>query len=339
MQLRGQLTKMDENLQTAGNSSARSCGLPWQKSRAQGCLLGQVCGDALGSEVECFADPDAIRSAFPGGVREMRGGGAFNTLAGQPTDDSEMALALARTLVRSGGFDPDEVRRAYVSWFESGPFDCGETIAAALCGHINSSSQGNGALMRASPLGLLGAGRDRDQVADWARRDAALTHPNPVCQDVNALFVLAIATSVREGSDPQALYNCARRWADKMEMSEEVREAIESAATTTWIERSGGKQAWVLVALQNALWQLLHAPNLEEGIVDTIGRGGAARTNAAVCGALLGSVYGIDAVPSRWRDAVTGCRPAAGQAGVGQPRPETYWASDVLELAQQLISA
>ncbi len=268
----------------------------------------------------------------------MHDGGAFNTLAGQPTDDSEMALALARTLVESGGFDQAEVRRAYERWFESGPFDCGETIAAALCGHIDRNSQGNGALMRAGPLGLFGAGRDRELVAGWAREDAALTHPNAVCLDVNALYVLAVATSVTEGSDPQSLYASVCRWAVEMEVSNEILEGIEAAETATWIERSGGKQAWVLVALQNALWQLLHAPSLEEGVVDTIGRGGATGTNAAVCGALLGSVYGRDAVPERWIGAVINCKPEAGRAGVGQPRPAKYWPSDVLELALQLIS-
>lgn len=57
-------------------------------------------------------------------------------------------------------------------------------------------------------------------------------------------------------------------------------------------------QGWVLVAFQNAVWQLLHAPSLEEGVVDTVMRGGDTDTNAAICGALLGAVYGREA-PSR----------------------------------------
>lgn len=70
-------------------------------SRAQGCLLGQVAGDALGSLVE-FQSPEEIRRTYPSGVRDLMDGGTWNTLAGQPTDDSEMALMLARSLVKEG---------------------------------------------------------------------------------------------------------------------------------------------------------------------------------------------------------------------------------------------
>ncbi len=314
-------------------------GRPWQRSRAQGCLLSQICGDALGSGVECYGDAGEIGQRFPGGVRDMSDGGAFDTLAGQPSDVSEMAIVLARTLVRRGGYDREELRAAYREWFNSGPFKCDDTVAAAMCGNAGSASQGNGALMRASPLGLFGVGWDTKTVAAWARSDASITHPSPVCQDANALFVLAIATAIGESASPAALYRSVRQWAAEMDADSELIEAIAAAETDTWIERSGGKRDWVLVALQNALWQLLHAPNLEEGIVDTIGRGGAVGANAAVCGALLGAVYGKAAIPARWLEAVQNCRPAAGADGVGQPRPEACWPVDAMELAQLLLAA
>ena len=320
------------------SNQRRPCHRPWQVARAQGCLLGQICGDALGSQVEFSDDAASLHKSSCHDVREMKDGGVFNTCAGQPTDDSEMALALAHALVESGQFDIAKIHTAYRNWFESGPFDCGETIAAALCGHMNPSSQGNGALMRASPLGLFGAGRDNKIVTDMACKDAALTHPNPICQEANAVFVLIIANAVSDGGNPQVLHRLARQWAVDMAVSKEVIEGIDAARRKTWIDKSSGKQAWALVALQNALWQLLHAPNLEEGIVDTITRGGATGTNAAVCGALLGSVYGVEAIPERWRDAVLKCQPDKENPTVSQPRPREYWASDVLELSKQLIS-
>jgi hypothetical protein len=67
-------------------------------ARAQGCFFGQVAGDSLGSQVE-FETAAAIASAHPDGVRALVDGGRWQTLAGQPTDDSEMALAL-------GSLDP-----------------------------------------------------------------------------------------------------------------------------------------------------------------------------------------------------------------------------------------
>ncbi len=74
-------------------------------SRARGCLLGQLAGDALGSLVE-FWSPEEIRRAYPAGVRDLADGGVWDTIAGQPTDDSEMALALARMLAERGTYDP-----------------------------------------------------------------------------------------------------------------------------------------------------------------------------------------------------------------------------------------
>lgn len=70
-------------------------------ARARGCLLGQLAGDALGSLVE-FQSPEEIHRSYPEGVRELADGGTWNTIAGQPTDDSEMALLLARMLTERG---------------------------------------------------------------------------------------------------------------------------------------------------------------------------------------------------------------------------------------------
>jgi ADP-ribosylglycohydrolase len=92
----------------------------------------------------------------------------------------------------------------------------------------------------------------------------------------------------------------------------------------------------VLTAFRNALWQLLHAPNFEAGIVDTVMRGGDTDTNAAICGALLGSIYGSKAVPVQWTEALFSCRPSAGKSGVKRPRPECFWPVDVLDLAEEL---
>ena len=89
--------------------------------------------------------------------------------------------------------------------------------------------------------------------------------------------------------------------------------------------------------IQNALWQLLHASNLEEAVVDTVMRGGDTDTNAAICGALLGAVHGREAIPDRWTECLRNCRPLAGQAHVFRPRPRRFWPVDAMELAERLI--
>src|SRR5450755_1406548 len=89
-------------------------------SRAQGCLLGQLAGDALGSMVE-FRGPEDIRCDYPNRIRELADGGRWGTIAGQPTDDSEMALMLARMLAEQKKYDAEEARKAYRFWLDSHP--------------------------------------------------------------------------------------------------------------------------------------------------------------------------------------------------------------------------
>ncbi|MFA6034547.1 MAG: ADP-ribosylglycohydrolase family protein [Myxococcota bacterium] len=303
--------------------------------RAQGCLLGQLAGDALGGQVE-FQWSEQIWEKYPDGVRELADGGTWDTIAGQPTDDSEMALILARTIVEYGTYDANAARNAYLYWIDSGPFDCGGTISAALSGRPNPDSQANGAMMRASPLGIFGAGHDLSIVADWAGHDAALTHPNIICVQANSLYATAIAFAIRTGVTPDAVYRGVLSRAMDMKVEPGLMAAIVDAAESPPVEYVH-KQGWILIAFQNALWQLLHAATLEEAVVNTVMRGGDTDTNAAICGSLLGAVYGRGAIPGQWVKSLLGCRPANGDPRVRHPRPECFWPVDALELAEQLL--
>jgi ADP-ribosyl-[dinitrogen reductase] hydrolase len=304
-------------------------------ARAQGCLMGQLAGDALGSLVE-FQSAETIQRAHPLGVRKMVRGGTWDTLAGQPTDDSELALLLARMLVKEGTYLPEQAFEAYRYWLSSNPFDCGATTSSGLKGFPNEASQANGALMRISPLGIFGTKVSLAQVAEWARQDAALTHPSLVCQQANALFVMAISQAIHAALEPNDLYLRMVRWAEEQGVEAPLMQIIREAAETAPADYRT-HQGWVLIAFQNALYQLLHATNLEEGVVDTIMRGGDTDTNAAICGALLGAVYGLDAIPRQWVTSVLTCRPKIGTPGVNRPRPECFWPVDALTLAEALV--
>jgi ADP-ribosylglycohydrolase/fructose-1,6-bisphosphatase/inositol monophosphatase family enzyme len=319
--------------------------------RAQGAMLGQLCGDALGSLVE-FQSAEEIAEDWPEGVRELLDGGTWNLIAGQPTDDSELALALARALVRRGGFDADEVARAYVAWYETRPFDIGHTTRAALSvaaaahqagrdagdaarGAARAESKANGALMRVAPLGILGHCHTATQVAHWAREDARLTHPHPVCLDASAAFAVAIAHAVGRGGSPAEVADAVLEFAREAGLHPEVTEALARARRLR--PDYATHQGLVTVALQNAFFQLRHAAP-EEGLVDTVRRGGDTDTNGAVAGALLGAVHGAQALPVRWRSAVLSCVPVEGAPGVARPRPSSCWAVDALVLAERLVA-
>jgi len=306
-----------------------------QLSRAQGCFMGQLCGDALGSQLE-FMTPQQVAQQPTECRRDLVGGGPFGLIAGQPTDDSEMALLLAHTLVGADRYHAEAAWEAYEQWLVSRPFDMGNTIVSALSGHPQPESQANGALMRISPLGIFGAARDPRQVAGWAREDAALTHPHVVCCDANALFAAAVAVAVGEGVGAGDLYARITGWCDDWGVDAELAMIVRKAADHPPADCTD-HAGWVLIALQNALWQLRHAPSLEAALIDTVARGGDTDTNAAICGALLGAVHGLAGVPTRWRRAVLSCRPSRHALGVRHPRPQTLWPCGALSVAEALL--
>jgi len=293
-------------------------------ARAQGCLLGQVIGDSLGSLVE-FKTAAEIARLFPGGVRALADGGVYHTIAGQPTDDSEMALALARSLALHKDFVAEKVLEAYREWLTSRPVDIGTTTERGLLGLHTTESESNGSLMRVSPVGVWAAG-NVERAARAAREDAALTHKNPLCLDASAAYAAAIAVGVaggdRRSMREAALANCGGR----------AREAIAKAKPP---EDYFTQMGWVLTALQNAFFHLQES-SFEEALVATVAAGGDTDTNAAICGALLGAALGRSAIPSRWILPVLACRSTV-DAGAPRPRPSAYWPDDILELAEALL--
>jgi ADP-ribosyl-[dinitrogen reductase] hydrolase len=302
-------------------------------SRAQGALLGQCAGDSLGSLVE-FAPAADVRARYSDGPRLLDDGGCWDTIAGQPTDDTEMALALSRAVAAQGRYDVAAVREAYGAWHRSSPFDVGRTTEAALLGSPLVESQANGSLMRAAPLGLLAHALSSADAADLAMTDSALTHPNPVCGDATAAYVVALAHAIGHGLGPGASYEAALRWAREAGAQAAVVDALDRATISAPV-CEGESQGWVLITLQNAFYELLHAPSVEAGVVATVRRGGDTDTNAAVAGALLGAVYGRAAVPFQWRQMVMSCH--AHPAASRRPRPAAYWPADALDLAERLL--
>ena len=281
------------------------------------------------------ATADEVRRLHPEGPRRLADGGTWNTLAGQATDDSEMATALSRSILAAEGFRPAAALAAYRAWLGSAPFDVGNTVRAALSGAPRRDSQANGSLMRVSPLAVAAHALAPPAAVALARADSALTHPHPVCGDSVAAFVVAIGHALRH-ADPPAAYEAACAWAKEDGAEPTVRGALDAARERPPV-CDGASRGFVLIALQNAFFELLHAPSLEEGVVATVRRGGDTDTNAAIAGALLGAVHGSGSVPRQWRSMILSCRPHPLRAA--RPRPMAYWPIDLLEQAECLLRA
>jgi ADP-ribosyl-[dinitrogen reductase] hydrolase len=313
--------------------------------RAVGCLIGQIAGDSLGSLVE-FQTPGEIARRYPDGVRDLADGGTWDTVAGQPTDDSELALALARTLVTSTAWPAEAVAAAYGDWYASRPFDVGGTtglafsVAAAAVTNkalearrvANRASQSNGALMRCAPIGIWA--RDADEAAAVAREDALLSHPHPLCQAASAACVAATCVAIR-GGDRAAMFVAAET-AAAAPAADKLRESLARAKRGEGPADFVHQQGSVLIAFQNAFRHLARGTPLEDALIETVRQGGDTDTNAAICGALLGAAQGRGAIPPRWSTAILACRTLA-ESGVPHPRHPRYWPDDVAVIAEALL--
>jgi ADP-ribosyl-[dinitrogen reductase] hydrolase len=103
------------------------------RERAIGALLGLAVGDALGTTLEFSARDSRPR------LTDIEGGGPFHLQAGEWTDDTSMALALADSLLSCDGLDEHDLMTRFVSWMDEGAyssngrcFDIGNTVRAAI---------------------------------------------------------------------------------------------------------------------------------------------------------------------------------------------------------------
>lgn len=216
--------------------------------RAAAALLGLACGDALGSTVE-FLDREEICRRYPGGLRDVVGGGVLGLAPGETSDDTAMAVAVLAGLARALGGLPsgqpdrrlrpaeltraaESVGEAFASWFRAGPKGVGATTRRALSAYLESGSWeqaqgaaraglghavGNGALMRTLPVAFFWPGRP-GRAVPVARAVARLTHPHPDAEWSAALYTAYAALLL--AADPLAspsgtrkarLWNGARR--------------------------------------------------------------------------------------------------------------------------------
>lgn len=271
-----------------------------KKARAIGSLLGLFVGDAFGAQSE-FAFEHSLWNDFPEGILEMDSRERAIGEAGMITDDSEMAIMLATSLIDRRKFDARDVRSRYIAWLNAFPSDLGTTIMGSLRdGYLNPKSQANGALMRVAPIGILGSVLGEEQTVLMSDGDCALTHVHTVCRDVNRLWALAIAKAVRDGSSKNEVYEYLCTIAPRFTDNKVIISILHDAETKPPARCDGDDQGWVLIAFHLALYTLLHSDSIYDGIRSITMLGGDADTNAAIYGMLAGAIFGEQHIPSGW---------------------------------------
>ena len=277
------------------------------RERFRGCLLGLAAGDAVGASVEF-----RTRGTFTP-LSDMTGGGPFNLLPGQWTDDTSMALCLATSLVERGGFDPRDQMERYCRWADQGYlsstgtcFDIGGTIAAALqrfrrtgepyAGPTDPQSAGNGSIMRLAPIPMFYY-PDISAAECYAETSSRTTHGATECVDACRLLARIICRALQGSSRDDVVLG------DRKSFVGAAR--IVAIARGDYLGKSAGAirgSGYVVDSLEAALWCFTHSDDFEEAILMAANLGDDADTTAAVCGQVAGAYYGVWGIPAGWRE-------------------------------------
>ncbi|PTH85657.1 ribosylglycohydrolase [Streptomyces sp. A244] len=304
--------------------------------RAVATIVGSAVGDALGAPFE-FGPTGAFSARFPEAGRggEMCGGGGWEP--GEGTDDTQMAVLVAESLLQRGGLDLPDIYARFQRRAAAGPKDIGlQTedvltngmpwdLAAAIHFQVNQRAAGNGSLMRASTSAVYFARTGRTATMDAARHIAALTHGDRAAWEGTAVFHELVRLTLA-GADP------IRALPEVLELVHpEHRRRYATVLADDWHPGSATEfNGAVWPCLGSAVWALRTTNSFEDALRAAIDVGGDTDTVAAVTGGLAGAYYGWEAVPARWTDPLH--VPLPGFGG------RVLRAADLIDLAHRLAA-
>lgn len=308
--------------------------------RAIGALLGSAVGDALGAPFE-FGESGRYAATFPtpvfDGIGEMQGGGSFGWRPGEFTDDTQMALALANSILETGGFSARAAWDHFVAW-KSGATDVG-ILTSSVLSHVEAEtaaqnahtagggkSAANGALMRVTPIPIAWAYAGEDEVIAIARRQSSVTHFDEAAGWGAAIGAAMIYRGIH-GEDPISAVDDIL-----LKVDENSRQRFAEMLNSNWHPNDETKlrNGTVWTCLAQAVWAVRSTDNFADAVVAAINLGGDTDTVACVTGAIAGSKYSVQGIPSRWLTYLNG--------GVTTPNGKVRYTNRSLQdLARNLI--
>ena len=262
------------------------------RSRARAAFIGLAVGDALGAPVEFMTAAEIV--AEYGLLKEIVGGGWLRLRPGQVTDDTAMALCIARAVVKSGRWSLTAIADNFAAWLKSRPVDVGDTCRRGIRNYMlkgtletpyNQWDAGNGALMRMLPAALFTLGDDR-LMADCVVAQARITHNHPLSD--GACVIMG------------KLLHLALLGASKNRLRSELELLFAGFEKFRFHAYKGLSTGYVVDTMQTVLYNFFRGQNFEECLVDTVNRGGDADTAGAIVGALAGAYYDLEGIPKRW---------------------------------------
>lgn len=285
--------------------------------RRRGALIGLAVGDALGAAVE-FKTPGSFDP-----VTGFRNGGPHRLEAGEWTDDTSMALALADSIAKSGWNLNDQANR-YVQWWRNGKysvngrcFDIGITTRNALnrfltnndalaSGNTSDQSSGNGSIMRLAPVPIRYAffyPNNIEEISRLAEESSLPTHASDQC--VSACRYLAtVLAALIHGEDRDEVLSPEWKPLQQLNDIRTLHPLIQEIAQGSFRQKQPPAiqgSGWVVKSLEASLWAFHNADTFEEAVLKAVNLGDDADTTGAICGQLSGAYWGESGISEALR--------------------------------------
>lgn len=289
-------------------------------NRRRGALIGLAVGDALGAAVE-FKAPGTFAP-----VTHYRSGGPHRLEAGEWTDDTSMALALADSIA-TVGWDLNDQASRYIQWWQNGRysvngrcFDIGITTRSALSnftaqknalasGERSDRASGNGSIMRLAPVPIRYAHLypgQIDELARLAQESSLPTHASDQCLSACRYLAIVLAALIQGEERDEVL---SPDWQPLRQLNavrplhpliQEVAQGSFRRKQPPAIQGSG----WVVNSLEASLWAFHDADDFETAVLRAVNLGDDADTTGAICGQLSGAYWGESGIPERFRSGL-----------------------------------
>jgi len=268
-------------------------------------LLGGAIGDALGMpfEKKLVNDPLLVnwdgKTFLPCEYHDLK--------AGQWTDDSQMSLMVAESLIDNNGFNPDDLAARYVDWIVSGRArGYGKTTLMAIQNlesgkHWSESgiagSEGNGTAMRSAPFGVYFR-NDIKSLVQICKIDSAITHASPDAEAGSIAIAVAAYYAVNDDTDNLLDKICEHLPDSKVKNTIFSLDSLINSEYITPAQalRVLGTKANVRETVPSALYCFIKFDNYQDAVLTAIKAGGDTDTTAAIVGALFGAKYGMKTI-------------------------------------------
>jgi poly(ADP-ribose) glycohydrolase ARH3 len=263
------------------------------EDRFVGSMLGLALGDALGAPYEGGPIARTVWWAMGIGKRGML----------RWTDDTEMSIWLARSLIENRKLDPDHLAR---TWAEEADWKRGYGSGARrLLSRIREGmdwrtanrsifpdgSFGNGAAMRAAPLGLF-FHDDPAELTRAAEVASSITHAHPLGIEGGVLIARATAMALSGPVDLDALRDGCRE--------DEFRDRLMLAKNEMdrdTVKRRLGTGIEAHRSSVTAIYAASRFTDFRSMIEFIISMGGDTDTVGAMAGGIFGAQHGAGALP------------------------------------------